>query len=373
MLAEKELLGGLTPEHFLREYWQKKPLLVRGAIPGFRGLIERAALLRMTDREDVTSRLVRQTANGWSLSHGPFRRRDFPSLQGGQPWTVLVQELNHHLPEADALLQQFAFLPHARLDDLMVSYAVPGGGVGPHFDSYDVFLLQGPGNRRWQISSQTDLELMPGLPLRILKHFQAEQEWVLAPGDMLYLPPSFAHHGIAEGGECMTYSIGFRAPTTQEIATQFLIYLQDRLDLPGIHTDPDLQPTEHPGEIPATMLTRLMDMIGQIRWDRQMMTDFIGRYLTEPKAHVYFEPPEPALPPGRFAAQLARSGIHLAPASRLLFQQDIFYLNGEPVSLQGQQALLTELADQRRLTPRRLKGTALDWLYDRYAEGFLVL
>ena len=372
MLAEKELLGGLSPETFLREYWQKQPLLVRGAIPGFRGLISRADLLRLAGREEVTSRLVRATPKGWTLTHGPFRRRDFPALRADSPWTVLVQELNHHLRDAEDLLQRFAFLPHARLDDLMVSYAVPGGGVGPHFDSYDVFLLQGEGHRRWQISSQTDLDLIPDLPLRILRNFNMEQEWVLEPGDMLYLPPSFAHYGIAED-ECMTYSIGFRAPSTQEIATQFLIYLQDRLDLTGIYTDPGLELQPHAAEIPVAMMTRLMEMIGQIQWDSSMMADFVGRYLTEPKAHVFFDAPDTPPTPARLAKLIASAGIRLAPSSRMLFYQQRYYLNGEPVSLTGEQELLTELADQRKIGPRRVSQPALAWLHENLASGFLVL
>ena len=191
-------------------------------------------------REDVESRLIRGSGTHWQLDHGPFRKSDFKRLPKTE-WTLLVQSLNHFLPEADALLAHFDFIPHARLDDLMVSYAVPGGSVGPHFDSYDVFLLQGQGHRRWQIGTQTDLALLDDAPLKILRHFDAEDEWVLGPGDMLYLPPHVAHYGVAED-DCMTYSIGFRAPTTEELAQGFLMHLQDTLKLEGRYADPDLAP-----------------------------------------------------------------------------------------------------------------------------------
>ena len=231
------LLGGLTAEEFLADYWQKKPLLVRGAVPGFSGVPGvggRDDMLALAARDDVESRLVSQ-AGGWSLAHGPFspaslRRR-------AKPWTVLVQSVNLVSGESDRLMREFDFLPYARLDDLMVSYATDGGGVGPHFDSYDVFLLQGIGRRRWRIGKQRDQRLIDGLPVRILADFRPTHEWLLEPGDMLYLPPEWAHDGIAEG-ECMTWSIGFRAFPEQELAEQFLMHLQDNVRLDGMNFAP---------------------------------------------------------------------------------------------------------------------------------------
>ena len=199
---DKTLLGGLSPRIFLRDYWQKKPLLIRAAVPGFNGLLERDELFALARDEDVESRFIAHDASGWQFERGPLPG-SLLKRPKSKPWTVLVQGLNLLLPEADALMRRFSFIPYARLDDLMVSYATNGGGVGPHFDSYDVFLLQGTGRRRWQISAQKDLSLLDGAPLRILRNFVPEQEWVLEPGDMLYLPPHYAHDGVAEG-ECTT-------------------------------------------------------------------------------------------------------------------------------------------------------------------------
>ena len=197
-----QLLGGLSPETFMQRYWQKKPLLIRAAIPGFAPLLERAELLDLAAQDDVESRLVVRTGDdaqaSWRLRQGPFSRRSLPPLkQAG--WTLLVQGVDLFDSRIHALMNQFRFVPDARLDDLMISYASDGGGVGPHFDNYDVFLLQAHGRRRWRIGRQKDKRLAPGMPLKILANFAPEQEFVLEPGDMLYLPPQWAHDGVAEG------------------------------------------------------------------------------------------------------------------------------------------------------------------------------
>ncbi len=207
-----DLLGGMTPAAFMRDVWHRKPLVIRQAVPGIVPPVSREALFDLAGSDDVESRLVTHFRNRWKLAHGPFARENLPGVKARQ-WTLLVQGVNLHNNAAAELMGRFRFVPDARLDDLMISYATDGGGVGPHFDSYDVFLLQVSGRRRWRISSQTSLELIPDMPLKILADFNAEQEWVLEPGDMLYLPPQYAHDGIAEG-ECMTCSIGFRARPT---------------------------------------------------------------------------------------------------------------------------------------------------------------
>src|SRR5436190_12669774 len=202
------LLGGLSPQAFMRRHWQKRPLLIRQALPDVAAPLSRAELFALAAAEGVESRLIRQRGAGWTLRHGPFTRRQLPSLT--QPgWTLLVQGVDLHVDAAHQLLSRFRFVPDARLDDLMVSFATDGGGVGPHFDSYDVFLLQVQGRRRWRIGRQKDLALREGAPLKILAAFEPEEEHVLEPGDMLYLPPLWAHDGEALG-ECQTYSIGFR-------------------------------------------------------------------------------------------------------------------------------------------------------------------
>src|SRR4051812_29628886 len=212
------LLGGLTPAQFMRRHWQRKPLLVRGAIPEMRPLLSRAQLFGLAGKEGVESRVVAQQRGKWDLRRGPFARRSLPAAAQAR-WTLLVQGVDLHDERAHELLQRFAFLPHARVDDLMISWASDGGGVGPHFDSYDVFLLQVQGKRRWRIGRQKDLALRDDMPLKILANFEPEEEHVLEPGDMLYLPPRWAHDGIAVG-ECQTYSIGFRAPSRSEIARE---------------------------------------------------------------------------------------------------------------------------------------------------------
>lgn len=203
------LLGGLTPAQFMRGYWQKKPLLIRQAIPGVASPVSRDALFELAADYDAESRLITHFRNKWQLSHGPFEPGSLPAVTR-KAWTLLVQGLDLHVDAARALLDRFRFIPDARLDDLMISYATDGGGVGPHFDSYDVFLLQVEGRRRWRVGAQKDLSLQPDVPLKILENFEPSDEWVLEPGDMLYLPPHIAHDGVAEG-ECMTCSIGFRA------------------------------------------------------------------------------------------------------------------------------------------------------------------
>lgn len=366
----KTLLGGLSPERFLAEYWQKKPLLVRQAIPGFHGLLGKNELIELACRDDAESRLVRANRGRWSLDHGPFEPEDLSALPK-RGWSLLVQGVNHFLPSAEQLLYSFNFVPFTRLDDLMVSFAPDGGGVGPHFDSYDVFLIQGLGRRRWEISAQTDLDLVEGAPLRILKRFQVEQSWELEPGDMLYLPPQYAHNGVALG-DCMTYSVGFRAPPTQEIATQFLVYLQDQLALSGRYADPKLKRPRHPAEIGEETLQQLEKMIAKIRWNRRDIADFAGRHLSEPKAHIFFEPPARPLGLGAFRKQVGKHGLRLDPRSLLLFKGSAFFINGETIRATAEAApLLRRLADRRQLGPTALTDEPAGVLYEWYRLGYL--
>jgi 50S ribosomal protein L16 3-hydroxylase len=363
-------LGGLTADQFLSEYWQKKPLLVREALPGFTGLLSRDEMLALSGRDDVEARFVSQ-AGGWTIEHGPFPRTRL--RRAGKPWTVLVQGLNLVLPAADEMMRRFSFIPYARLDDLMVSYATDGGGVGPHFDSYDVFLLQGVGRRRWRIGNQKDQTLIDGLPIRILKDFRPVHDWLLEPGDLLYLPPEWAHDGIAVG-ECMTYSVGFRAAPAQELAEQFLAYLQDHLQLDDRYRDPDLKRQEHPAQIGAAMVDQVADILAGIRWDRKLVENFLGCYLTEPKAHVFFEPPPAPLGAKRFADTLRKRGARLDARSQLLFVGSRFFINGEAVGqTRGDQAALRTLADRRRLDAPALGEAGEKLLYDWYRSGFIHL
>lgn len=366
------LLGGLTVNEFLRDYWQKKPLLIRQAVPGFKGLLDPQQLLDLACREDVQARLVTHQRNKWALRNEPFAPGDFTGLSKKGKWSVLVQGVNHFLPKGAELVKRFNFIPHARLDDLMVSYAPKGGGVGPHFDAYDVFLVQGLGHRRWQISTQKDQTLVEGAPLRLLKEFRVEQEWVLEAGDMLYLPPHCAHNGIAED-DCMTYSIGFRTPWYHELAEQFLVYLQDRIEIEGTYADPGLKAQKHPAEISDDMLKQVGKAIRKVKWDDEDVANFLGCYLSEPKPHIFFESPARVMPQANFEQALRKHGLVLDLKTQMLCRDSTVFINGDafPVGKGSYRALL-ELADARRLqASSKLPREAADLLYQWYLDGYV--
>ncbi|MGA8864976.1 MAG: cupin domain-containing protein [Gallionella sp.] len=371
MKSKLSLLGGLTASQFLRDYWQKKPLLIRRAFPNFNGLIDAQKLLALACTEDVQARLVTQKRGKLELQQSPFEPQQLDSL-GKTGWTVLVQGVNHYLPEAVELLKQFDFIPHARLDDLMVSYARKGGGVGPHFDSYDVFLLQGAGHRRWQISAQADRSLIAGAPLRILRDFMAEQEWVLEAGDMLYLPPHYAHNGIAED-DCMTYSIGFRTPSYQELAEQFLVYLQDRVTVEGMYADPGLKMQKHPSEISTAMLHQVRQAIKQVRWDSEDIANFLGCYLSEPKPHIFFVAPGRPLNRAKFRQVMHKSGVQLDLKSQMLCHAGWIFMNGEEHQVNERDyQLLRGLADRRESSALGdCTAESVELLYQWYLEGYI--
>jgi len=335
-----QLLGGLAPRTFLRRYWQKRPLLVRGALSGFGGIRgiggDWRALAALAARDDVESRIVKRRGAKWDTAHGPF---------GGEITlrknsTLLVSGVNLHLAAGDALLRRFAFVPQARLDDLMVSYAAPGGGVGPHVDSYDVFLLQGPGRRRWKVwLSDTKT-----------------RTYVLDAGDMLYLPPGLKHDGVALD-PCFTYSIGFRTPRGAELGAAFLDFLHERGLPDARYRDPGLTPASAGARIPREMLTFSERSLRNIRWSRRDVERFVGEYLTTPKAHVVFRP-------GRASRPLARSLVVLDPKTQLLYSGNRFFINGDSFSLSGRKAASLKILADRRSGP----GTALTSLAPQIAE-----
>lgn len=378
------LLGGLSPEAFMRRHWQKKPLLIRQAVPGVTPPLDRAALFALAARDDVESRLIVHEPQGgavpakvpghkagaakaagahWRLAHGPFARRALPPLTQAA-WTLLVQGLDLHVPAAHDLLSRFRFVPEARLDDLMISYATEGGGVGPHYDSYDVFLLQVHGRRRWRIGRLRDDSLLPDVPLKILSHFEAEQEWVLEPGDMLYLPPRWAHDGIAEGGECMTCSIGFRAPDAQGLAAELLVRVAENLDdgTRRLYRDPAQVATHEPGRMPADLQAFAEEAVTRALRDPRQLHAALGEILTEPKPKVWFELGQP-LPDG--------VGVVLDARTRMMYDDKHLFANGESWRAAGADArLLRRLADARRLDARDVAGASPDAreLLDQWAE-----
>ena len=374
-----ELLGGISASVFLRDYWQKKPLLIRNSIKAFVGPLSKSEVFTLARREDAESRLATSVADRWQLMHGPFSAKDF-RFPPGVLWTVLIQDVQHFSYEAHELLAKFNFIPQARIDDLMVSYAAAGAGVGPHFDTYDVFLLQGSGSRRWQISQQRDLRLKPDLPLKILSHFKPTQEFVLQTGDMLYLPPGVAHNGIAES-ECLTWSVGFRAPSQQDLSLAFLDYVRDSTSLTGLYTDPGVAPSQSCAEIDVAMQQRFSGLLNGVQAavnDPAIVRKFVGCYLTEPKMHVVFDAPEIAVSIKQFERLLQKHGIELDLKTRMLYDDEHVFVNGEATAdIGGSRRLLRELANRRMLSAAKcaeLKtGTVMKWLYQCYCDGALTI
>lgn len=367
------LLGGLTAAEFLRDYWHKKPLLIRQAIPDFTPVLSREMLFDLAAQEDVESRLITREKHNWKMDSGPFEQ--VPPLTQ-KNWTLLVQGVNLHDDAADALMRQFDFIPDTRLDDLMISYATETGGVGAHFDSYDVFLLQAHGHRRWRIGAQTDLTLVEGAPLKILKNFHPEEEFTLAPGDMLYLPPQYAHEGTAMD-ECMTYSIGFRAPSFQELGEAFLESMIDSIDLPGRYADPDLKLPKHRAEISNVMLSRIANELNKMRFTQEDIALFVGEYLSEPKSHVYFDAPDEELTKSRFTQRAKKSGIRLSRKSQMLHRNNYIFINGTSFEVEGaDRDILIHLANERALDGQMISSASTDLqeaLHAWHKDGWLHL
>ena len=371
-------IAGLAPAAFLRRHWQKRSKLFRAALPGFAGPFSRNDLVALACRDDVESRLVVRARGRLAVEHGPFAPRRFASLPA-RGWTLLVQGTNLVDERADALMHRFDFLPFARLDDVMVSYAAPGGGVGPHLDAYDVFLLQGFGRRRWRWGRQTDTSFRPGLPLRILARFEPTHDAVLGSGDMLYLPPGVAHFGVSDE-PCFTYSIGFLAPSHRELCQTFLGYLNEELapeiDPDALYQDPDLQPQQSHLTLSDAMIDQVTTILEQVRWDRDRVGDFLGRLLTGRKLPKGDVAPSRTLSRLAFARRTKGPGrLTLSLASRGLLRGDCVFLNGEAHHVEPKtRALLTELLHARSLPlPLPLDDQALALLYDLHTAGYLLV
>lgn len=369
------LFGGRSPATFLARYWQRRSLLVRSAWPAVDELAafaSRERLFTLALRDDVESRLVTRSRMRYELAHGPFRRRHLERLPP-RDWTLLVSGVNLEDRAADRVLRRFAFLPWARLDDLMVSIAAPGGGVGPHVDSYDVFLLQADGRRRWRYGRQRDLTLRNGVPLKLLERFAPTHSETLAPGDLLYLPPGYAHDGVAVD-TCVTCSIGFRAPLFQELAEAFLDDLRDRVALDGRYADPGLRPRSHPGEIDAAMRRQVAAALKRVRIDGAMIASFLGRWLTEPKPLIHFTVP-PRTRRVDFAQRIARSGLALDLRTQMLYDRTTLYVNGEAMAMpQTDASTLRRLADRRGLAARACRDLApatIALLHGWHRHGYL--
>ncbi len=367
------LLGGLPPHDFLARHWQRRPLLVRGALPGFRDLADHDTIARLAMRDDVESRLLERRRGRWTLTHGPLTPAQLRRA-GGRDWTVLVSGLNLHLPRAEQMLRRFDFIPQARLDDLMVSIAAPGGGVGPHEDAYDVFLLQGRGRRRWRLCRPRAFRFVPDVPLRLIADFAVEEELLTEPGDLLYLPPGWAHDGIALE-PCTTYSIGFRAPRGDELAAAFLDWLHARGLPRGRYRDPGLRPARRAAQVPPAMVDFAAATLARVRWTRRDVARFLGEYLSTPKPQIVFQPPRRPLGRAAFEARLRRATLVLDARTQLLALGADLYINGERLALPpAQRKRLSALADARRLAGTRLAGSTLaPLIYAWYRLGYLHL
>ena len=382
------LFGGISPKRFMKDYWQKKPLLVRGAIPAFSlasqngessltSPISYEELIDLSGHDDVESRLIQ--SRPWRFQHGPFQKKAIPGLKKSD-WTLLLQGMEAHHPAAANILSWFRFIPDARLDDLMISIAGIGGGVGPHFDSYDVFLIQMSGRRQWRISEQKDLTLNPKLPLKILKNFQYEQEWILEPGDMLYLPPHIAHDGIALDSGCQTWSVGFRSPSFKELLQEGLWRLAESLeDVPELEekfADPKQAATENAEQLPLELIKQLSTQLEKLKLHQiDAFLPGVAAYLSEPKQQAFFDGPTKPLNPNAFLKHLAQKELKPSPQTRILSLGKSVYCNGDDVTKnQAPQIASTwrTLSAKKALKTQKLSNIQGSSLYEAYLAGWLV-
>lgn len=382
----------------MREYWQKKPLLVRNAIPTFslgqacgtpfESPISGSELVSMAADDEVESRLVQ--AKPWRLDHGPFNPKQIPKLN--QPdWTILLQGMEAHHTAAATILSWFRFIPDSRLDDLMISLAGPGGGVGPHLDSYDVFLIQMSGRRHWKISDQKNHNLLPDLPLKILSDFKKEQEWVLEPGDLLYLPPKIAHDGVALDPGTQTWSVGFRAPSWKELLQEVLWGVAESLEndpkVAELFSDPWQKATNSPAILPTQLLQELEKKVRQLPISGKNLTGVLerslGKILSEPKPTVFFDPPKDFLTKTEFAKQCSLHGLTASPKTRLSLTSKTLYCNGEEFLSTSKTVKnfkkWSKFAQNRSFTPAECKSLfgndpeSLIQAYEGYACGWFEL
>jgi 50S ribosomal protein L16 3-hydroxylase len=348
---KNHILGKISNDVFLKKYWQKKPLLIRDAIKNFKSPITEKDLFRIAQNENAISRLIEFKRGIWQVKYGPFKKLDLPK-KINTPWTILVQNMNHHLPFAESFLNLFKFIPYARLDDLMVSFATKKGSVGPHFDSYDVFLFQAKGEREWKISEQKKFSLDKKSAIKIITNFKVKNTWVLKPGDLLYLPPNVGHWGVSQSDDCLTYSIGFRAPGTFEIQSKFLDFIQDNLitNKNDLYRDPNLNLQKNPAEINSNMIKKIQRIVNQLRWNTNSINNFIGQLLTEPIEGAVFETSK-SMTAEVFIKDLIKKPLKLNPKTRMLFIKNNFFINGELIEADKKSIMyLKQLANNREIS-----------------------
>jgi len=367
-------IGDLSVDEFMRRHWQREPALIRAALPNWQSPVNREVLFELASRDDITSRRVSRRGDRWTMQPGPFDALPGPRQRG---WTVLVNGIDRHLDAAHELMRRFRFVPDARLDDLMASYATDGGGVGPHTDSYDVFLLQAQGRRRWRVAPPGDSRWVEGAPLKLLAQFEPTQDWVLEPGDMLYVPPGWGHEGTALG-ECITLSIGFRAPSRQEFLGAFLATCADD---PGggdaRFGDRARPPTRHPAQLPEDLSDTLAQWAHAWRPTRAQVERFIGSFLTEPARDVWFDTPDTLPSLAQFRSRASRHGLALDRRTRMAWRAGLIFINGESVhATPAARVWLRRLADDAALSAAQCRMALTDetvcaQLYEWACAGWL--
>lgn len=378
-------LGNLTATEFLRDYWQKKPLLVRNAFPELAYRLSPEDLMELAEEESVESRLILEKGKTpWEVRQGPFTAKTFKQLPKTH-WTLLVQAVDHYLPELADYLDYFAFIPNWRIDDIMISFAPEGGSVGPHFDQYDVFLIQGIGNRHWQLGQHCDENTprLQGTRLRIIENLNADFDEVLNPGDLLYVPPGLAHYGVAQN-DCTTYSFGFRAPSLAHLLERLVDVALEKSGSTQLYADPDINPATASGALDDTSLEALRQQLFTLLEDRESLKQAIAPFLSEAKYEEY-EPEGDELKPEEICTALNQGSVlRRDPASRFVYTlsnglPDALYINGQEVSFPAELAeLMRLLADQRRLSrelisPWQDNAQALSWLAEQLALGYWFL
>lgn len=368
------ILGGLSIKAFLQDYWQKKPLFVKNAFPDIGAMISADELAGLSLEPHIESRLIQEHSNNkWQLELGPFSESHFTELPESH-WTLIVQAVDQHIPELSQFLDAFQFIPSWRLDDIMITYATDQGSVGPHYDYYDVFLIQLDGKRRWQSGQQCDegTSLLPNLPVRILNQFDANDTWNVEPGDLLYLPPGIAHHGVAQG-ECMTLSVGFRAPSNKDLLSSYTDYQLDRLPDSERYNDPDLEPQNNTGWISPSAIKQVKERIISSLDGPNALENWFGEYISAPKygdtapEGVCEEDTEPNTAPLSISDVLLCCNENIPflkdETSRLVYtgktcdQPELFFINGKQTGFPDSACELVQLCCKHRtLPPKKLSN-----------------
>ncbi|GGK81575.1 cupin domain-containing protein [Amphritea balenae] len=382
----ESLFGDISVEEFLRDYWQKKPLLVRNAFPNLDAPVGADELAGLSCEEDVESRLVIQKPDSdhWELKQGPFDEAMFAELPESH-WTLLVQAVDNWVPEASDIVEQFRFIPNWRYDDLMVSFASQGGGVGPHYDNYDVFLIQTQGKRRWEIGGLFDQDSprRPDTPVMIIPDWEPEETWILEPGDMLYIPPQVGHNGIGESDDCMTYSVGFRAPSHAEIMRSFTDFVGEKLTSESRYTDPDLKLQDNSGEITADALEKVRQIFTGYLADDVKLAQWLGQYVTDPKYPELEQAPEESITAEQLQQALNESDLYFMRNEGARFSYSLngdnelqFFADGRCFKLCGTScALATSLCQNPAIVINQGSWSEqqLQLLADLYNQGSIYL